>query len=201
MNTRIFCSILICLLLPLLALPAESGRRRQTLDAVILVSDRFQSADHLEGWVDESGGYLVSRLEDELVLRVPSSALEDFVDFLEKTADDVVEVEQKTEDIGQELLEVEAGINSKSELFERALPLIDQTDLATTLEIEREVLSILRDIEELEGKRRKLIGEVELARVTVSFTIEEEKLPENLPSSFSWINAVDFYQLMREFRG
>ena len=184
------------------ALPAvysDTGSKRQTLDAVVLVDDRFEAADQLEAWVEENEGYLVSRLEDRLILRVPSASLDEFVDFLETAAEEIIQIQQQTEDISQSLLEAEAGIRSKSELFEKALALIDQTDLATTLEMESEILSILTDLEGLRGQYRKLLGEVELARVQVDFTLQEEKLPENLPSSFAWINLVDFYLLMQEF--
>ncbi|MCK5249446.1 MAG: DUF4349 domain-containing protein [Spirochaetaceae bacterium] len=200
MKSRIILSIMILSLLAQLPAFAETSNRRQTMDAVILVEDRFDTADKLEEWVDDNGGYLLSRVEDELILRVPSEKLEAFVDILESIADDVIQIRQMTEDIGQDILEAEAGIKSKTELFDRALVLIDQTDLSTTLEIEREVLSILRDIENLQGRYRKLLGEVELARVTVAFTLEEESLPQNLPSTFKWINAVDFYILMRDFQ-
>ncbi len=200
MKSRIILSIMILSLLAQLPAFAETSNRRQTMDAVILLEDRFDTADKLEEWVDDNGGYLLSRVEDELILRVPSEKLEAFVDILESIADDVIQIRQMTEDIGQDILEAEAGIKSKTELFDRALVLIDQTDLSTTLEIEREVLSILRDIENLQGRYRKLLGEVELARVTVAFTLEEESLPQNLPSTFKWINAVDFYILMRDFQ-
>ncbi|MBN2554012.1 MAG: DUF4349 domain-containing protein [Spirochaetales bacterium] len=177
----------------------ETGTKRQTLDAVILVENRFEAADRLQQWVETNGGYVVSRLEDRLILRVPSSELEEFVDFLETPADEIIEIQQKTEDISQSLLETKAGIKSKTELFEKALTLIDQTDLSTTLEMESEILSILEDTEELKGRYRKLLGEVALARVQVDFELQEEALPVILPSSFPWINVVDFYRLMREF--
>ena len=178
---------------------AQAGSMRQTLEAVALVADRFETADTLEAWVENKGGYPVSRLEDRLILRVPSPAVEEFVSFLEAEAEELIQVQQQSEDISQSLLEVQAGIRSKSELFDKALALIDQTDLSTTLEMESEVLAILSDLERLRGEHRKLQDEVELARVQVDFRLREEKLPEKLPSSFAWINAVDFYQLMREF--
>jgi len=77
--------------------------------------------------------------------------------------------------------------------------LIDESDFSTTMEIESEILSILRDIESLKGTLGKLRAESQLARVQVDFAIEEEKLPEGLPSSFPWINLADFYRLMYEF--
>jgi hypothetical protein len=200
MTRRTFAIAAALLALVLAAAHPETGHKRQTLDAVALVDDRFETADKLEAWVEANGGYLVSRLEDRLILRVPSAALEKFVDYLETTADELIQVQQQTEDISQSLLEAEAGIRSKTELFGKALTLIDQTDLATTLEMESEVLSILTDLEGLRGQYRKLLGEVELARVQVDFRLREEKLPENLPSSFAWINAVDFYLLMQEFQ-
>ena len=199
MIRRVFGGMVILLLMVGSVGWGENTTRRQSLEAVALVSDRFEAADALERWLDERGGYLISRLEEELILRVPSEMLEAFVDHLETVADEVIQIQQVTFDIGQDILEAQAGIRSKSELFERALALIDQTDLTTTLEIEREVLSILQDVERLEGRYRMLLSEVELARVVVSFTMEEEKLPQNLPSAFPWINMVDFYILMDEF--
>ena len=199
MTGRILVIIAVTLSLALPVTYSDSSNRRQTLDTVILVADRFEAADDLEVWVESNGGYLLSRLEDRLILRVPSPVLDEFVDFLETVADEIIQIQQETEEISQNLLEAEAGIRSKKELFEKALTLIDQTDLSTTLEIESEILSILRDIEGLKGRYRKLLGEVALARVQVDFTLQEEKLPENLPSAFPWINVVDFYLLMQEF--
>ena len=199
MTGRILVIIAVTLSLALPVTYSDSSNRRQTLDTVILVADRFEAADDLEEWVESNGGYLLSRLEDRLILRVPSPVLDEFVDFLETVADEIIQIQQETEEISQSLLEAEAGIRSKKELFEKALTLIDQTDLSTTLEIESEILSILRDIEGLKGRYRKLLGEVALARVQVDFTLQEEKLPENLPSAFPWINVVDFYLLMQEF--
>ena len=198
MTKRIVLLVLIASLCCAVA-SAQAGNRKQTLEAVALVADPFEMADILEDWVDSSGGYLVSRLEEEVILRVPSDMLDEFVSMLETEADEIIQIQQRTEDISQPLLEAQAGIRSKTELFNRALTLIDETDLATTLEIEREILSILRDIERLEGTFRKLTGEIDLALVEVAFTLEEEKLPENLPSAFAWINRVDFYLLMAEF--
>ena len=199
MTGRILVIIAVTLSLALPVTYSDSSNRRQTLDTVILVADRFEAADDLEEWVESNGGYLLSRLEDRLILRVPSPVLDEFVDFLETVADEIIQIQQETEEISQSLLEADAGIRSKKELFEKALTLIEQPALSTTLEIESEILSILRDIEGLKGRYRKLLGEVALARVQVDFTLQEEKLPENLPSAFPWINVVDFYLLMQEF--
>jgi hypothetical protein len=193
--------VLHCVLL-LSVLPVSGDTTtltRQTLDAVILVSDRFTAADDIETWVDNNGGYLISRIEDRLVFRVPSSELDEFVDFLESSALETIQVRQRTEDISQRLLEVQAGVRSKQQLFEQAMALIDDSDLATTLEIESEILSVLGDIEELKGELSKLEGEGALARVQVDLSLEQETLPENLPSAFPWINAVDLRLLIGEF--
>ncbi|MBN1836803.1 MAG: DUF4349 domain-containing protein [Spirochaetales bacterium] len=198
MKRRTLPFILVLLAVALPTANSDTGSKRQTLETVILVEDRFETADEIEQWVEANKGYLVSRLEDRLILRVPSGTLEGFVDYLETVAAEIVQIRQETEDISQSLLEAEAGIRSKNELFQKALLLIDQTDLAATLEIESEILSILTDLEGLKGRHRKLSGEVDLARVQVDFTLREEKLPENLASSFPWINAVDFYLLMQE---
>jgi hypothetical protein len=177
----------------------DSVSKRQTLDAVILVADRFEAADGLEEWADKNGGYLISRVRDRIILRLPSSSLGDFIDFIEALAEEIIKIQQHSKDISQNILEAEAGIRSKEELFKQAVILLDQSDFSTTFEIESEVLSILVDIEHLKGIHRKLLGEGTLARVQIDFRLEEEKIPESLPSSFPWINTVDFYRLMEEF--
>lgn len=195
--------ILLFLILMILTvnIPAdELGYRKQTMDAVVLVDDRFSTSDLIEDWVVDAGGYLLSRLEERIVLRIPSGKLEELSRFLVSATREVVSVEQKTEDISQQVLESEAGIRSKEELFRQALGLIDDSDYTSTLQIESEILSILKDLENHKGYLALLHAESRMARVQIDYTIEEETLPQDIPSSFPWINIVDYYQLLYEFR-
>jgi Domain of unknown function (DUF4349) len=198
---RIFLTFLFILisLIDSITLSAETVNNLQTLETVILVSDRFETADDLEIWVGNNGGYLISRSRDQVILRVPGEILGHFIDFLETIAEEIVKIEQQSEDISTDLLEMEAGIRSKEELFNQAVELFDQSDFSTTFEIESEIHAILNDIEKLKGRYRKLLGEGSLARIRIDFRLQEEKVPDNLPSAFHWINTVDFYQLMEQF--
>ena len=199
MKYIVFAVLVISLVFLSPAAAEETGSKRQTLDAVILVADRFDAADKLEEWADKNDGYLISRVRDRIILRLPSTSLGEFIDFIEVLAEEIIKIQQHSKDISQNLLEAEAGIRSKEELFKQAVKLLDESDFSTTFEIESEVLSILIDIEHLKGTHRKLQGEGTLARVQIDFRLEEEKIPKSLPSAFPWINTVDFYRLMEEF--
>jgi len=70
--------------------------------------------------------------------------------------------------------------------------------VAGTLAIEREVHALLQEIEKLKGTLRKLNTDRRLARGEIYLSFMEKSLPQDIPSSFEWVNTVDFYNLMQE---
>ncbi len=70
-------------------------------------------------------------------------------------------------------------------------------DVDGTLAIEQEVVQILAEIEGLKGRLRKLNVDRVFSRGEIYLSFMEETIPEDIPSSFGWINTVDFYRFMR----
>ena len=74
---------------------------------------------------------------------------------------------------------------------------LDQADVKGTLAIEKEVLTLIEEIEELTATLQTLNLNRTFSRAEISLRYLEQTLPENIPSSFDWINGVDFYSFIR----
>jgi hypothetical protein len=59
-------------------------------------------------------------------------------------------------------------------------------------------MQLLTEIEQLKGKLRKLTVDRAYALAQVNFRILGQSLPTDIPSSFGWINTIDFYRFMEE---
>ena len=78
------------------------------------------------------------------------------------------------------------------------LQYIDQTDVEGTLAIEKEIMQLLTEIEQLKGRLRKLTVDRNYALAQVNLQILGQSLPTDIPSSFGWINTIDFYTFVDE---
>ena len=116
-------------------------------------------------------------------------------------ADEMVELSPSAVDLREEVLGLQSGIRSRQEILERNLSFIDEADVDGTLAIESEIVQLLAEIEELKGRLRKLNVDRVYSRAEVSMRFMQQSIPEDIPSSFGWINTVDFYGFMREGGG
>ena len=69
---------------------------------------------------------------------------------------------------------------------------------AAACAIEQEILRLVTEIEGLKGRLRKLETDRRFARGEIFLSFQEQTLPEDIPSSFDWINSVDFYRFIEE---
>jgi hypothetical protein len=65
-----------------------------------------------------------------------------------------------------------------------------------TLSIEREIAGLIDEIEQLKGRLRKLVNDTAYARAEIQLAFMQKTLPHDIPSSFKWINGIDFYRFM-----
>ncbi len=191
-------NILGAALLVLAVLPAAGQNYlHQRVTATILVADPDLAADRLEGWVERSGGYVLLKSSDRVVFRVPFERTSRLEEILERLADEVVTISPQSLDLREQILQAEAGINSRREVLARTLALLSAADTAGTLAIEKEILALVEEIERLEGTLQKLNLDRAFSLVEVALNTLRQSLPESIPSSFEWINGVDFYEFIR----
>ncbi len=170
----------------------------QNIEATVLVVDPDQAADSLELWVEQTGGYTLLKSSDQVILRLPFGSIPQLRTKLDDLSEDILEISPRSQDLREQILEAQAKINSREEVLRQSLALLDQADVQGTLAIEKEILTLIDEIEQLKGALQKLNIDRTFSRAEISLRYLEQTLPENIPSSFGWINSVDFYSFINQ---
>ncbi len=189
--------VLIILSLPV-SLPGAENYLSHSINAVILVSDAELTANSLTTWIEKAGGYYIFKSRDHVALRIPYQEIGDLRLYLENIAEEVVKIELQAQDLRESILQTRSGLRSREEILTQNLQYIDKTDVKGTLAIEQEILRLVNEIEGLKGRLRKLETDKMFARGEIFLSFQEQTLPEDIPSSFDWINSVDFYRFVEE---
>jgi hypothetical protein len=196
MKSALVVLSIICLLSVQAA--ADENYLHHEVQATILVADTDQAVDSLARWADEAAGYLLYKSSDRVVFRFPHTEVGKLRDFLQNISETVVELSLQAQDLRESILGIQSGIRSREEILQQNLQYIDQTDVEGTLAIEKEVMQLLTEIEQLKGKLRKLTVDRAYALAQVNLRILGQSLPTDIPSSFGWINTIDFYRFMEQ---
>jgi len=164
----------------------------------ILVTDPEHSADLIIEWVEDEGGYYTYKSQEIVVLRVPAERTGVLRGYLEQISEAVVEVSVQSRDLREQIVTLRSRIKSGEEVLRRNLQYLDQADVEGTLAIEREIRSLLTELESFKGSLRKLETDRRYAYFEVVLSFQEQTLPQDIPSSFGWINTIDFYYFAEE---
>ena len=167
--------------------------------AQLLVSDREAAAEALITWTEEQGGYFVERSLERVVLRVPSERFAELRAVAGSTAEDIITYNPSAQDLREELGAVEAAIASREENLERVLAFLDESDdIEGTLALEREIASLMLELESFRGRARALRTRIAYARAEIALSAQAAGIPDRLPSSFGWLNSLDLYDFIGE---
>jgi hypothetical protein len=174
------------------------GYLYQNIEATVLVADPERAADALEQWVEQVGGYALLKASDRVILRLPFQRIPQLRDTLQELSEDILELSPRSQDLREAILETRAKITSREEVLRRNLAMLDRADVEGTLAIEKEILTLIEEIEALKATLQKLNQDRSFSRAEISLQYLEQSLPQNIPSSFGWINSVDFYSFIRQ---
>ena len=167
--------------------------------AQLLVSDQEAAAEALITWTEEQGGYFVERSLERVVLRLPADAFDELRAVAGSTAEDVITYNPSAQDLRQELSFVEAAIAGREENLERVLAFLDESDdIEGTLALEREISSLMQELEALRGRGRAIRTRIAYARAEIALSARAADIPDRVPSSFDWLNSLDLYDFIEE---
>jgi hypothetical protein len=149
---------------------------------------------------EAKGGYFTNYNSYSLSLRLPASELQEF----QKTIGSLAEIMNKdfsSSDKTAELEKLNMQIQSRKKLMDTYLGLVKNAPFAELQSVEREMVSLNAQIENLQGKKLAIEKRAALASITIS--AYETFIPIarnlNLRSPFLWINATDLNFLRRDF--
>ncbi len=180
---------------------AEESYLHQSVAVTMLVADADQAADRLEAWVESRDGYVLYKSRERVSLRLPHGALPLLRKALEELSEDIVEFSPQAVDLREELARTQSSLASRKEILGRNLAMLDQANVTGTLAIEREMLSLIQEVESLQAAQARLNVDRAYALVEVNLRYLQATLPEDIPSSVPWINQVGFYPFIEGHPG
>lgn len=163
-----------------------------SVNSTVMASDPDDMARTLSGWTEDQGGYFTHLSTDLVILRFPWKKAGDFRSFLGESSDDVFSYSSSSSDLRESILSYKSGIEARSEILKKNMQLVESADFSGTLYLEQEILRLMSEIEQLKGGLRKAENDREMAQAYIQINFQSHSLPENIPSSFGWINTLNF---------
>ena len=198
-SNRCTPALLITAVLFLFAVPgAVFGENylHHTVNASVLVTDPEAASEEITEWAEKNGGYYVLKSSFYCVIRFPHDMVLEFKEFLESSTDELYSYIPAARDIRSDILFLRSSIESREEILEKNLEYLDNTDVSGTLAVEKEVMEILKELEEMKGRLKVLNQNRRFAYAEVDLQFQSQSLPEDVPSSFPWLNTMDLYSLI-----
>jgi len=187
--------MVILVFVPLFALGSDNYLSH-SIRAVILVADSEHAANALTTWVEEEGGYYLFKSNERVTVRFPYHKIGTLRSIIESIAEEVINIELEARDLREEILRLRSGLEAREEILEKNLGYIDKTDVKGTLAIEEEIRILVQEIENHKGRLRKLETDRMFALGEIELSFKEQTIPQDIPSSFAWINSIDFYRFI-----
>jgi hypothetical protein len=162
-----------------------------TAEFQMAVFEAKQAIDNLEGMAQELGGYLVSRDDHTLIVRVPA---EKYREALKKVAaaGDVLHRAERVEDVTDQFFDLEARARNARALRNRLEELLKQAkDVKEAILVEHELARTTGEIEALEGKLKRLRELIAFSTITVRFQAKRtEHVEPKVKLPFPWLDRL-----------
>ncbi len=199
MKYKYFSVIFIILLAVSTVSAFENDSLYIAVNTVLLVFDRTDASDELASWAEENGGYFTLKSEEHVSIRVPDEKVKSFRAFLGTVSEVVLQYEQSGRDLREELMLNRSALEAREEILAKNLLYLSSSDMEGTLELEREIRRLMNEIDSYRGRLRLLENDSTMARIDVALSFQSQSVPESRPSSFEWVNTVDFYGFMDKY--
>ena len=166
---------------------------------VVGVYDIEKSQKDVIARLKDSGGYIERQTSEALVIRVPAEKFNDFTGLIEKVGR-VYSKNIQAEDITEQYYDVELRLKTRKEYLDSLKNLLDQAGkLEEKLAVQREIASVITEIEQLEGRMRVLSSLISFSTITIEFRLISENVsvkPLNLARQFDFLHRLGIEVLL-----
>ncbi len=156
------------------------------------VYDVKQAQDRLVRWIGEQGGYMEQLAANRLVLRIPAEKfplVEPLLKEIGRVDDSQTDI--RAQDITAEYYDVELRLKTKRDYLASLQKLLDQAgSLKDKLAVQKEIATVVEEIEVLEGRLRLLSQQVALATVTVTFRLATTGPKRTFQLPWEWLDLL-----------
>ena len=144
------------------------------------------------------GGFPTLVTDTQLDLKVPPAQVEPLLAQLAQAGLVMGRTLQRS-DRTETIVDLQARLKTKREVFQRLRTFLDDSNVAATLKVERSMSQLVSDLESLRGQLDLEEAAVRHATVRIGFQFRHEKRVDDVRSPFEWINSVDLDRFMDAF--
>ena len=197
-------SLLIWMSLAALAqdAPEDSTPReeRVTASMTLKVANLDDVADLLIADARDVGGYFAKHTAEQVVLRIPVAETEGFI-ARAAAQGLVVERSYSSADLGGELLDLRSRLKARSQILDQFFELVPTAGSKSIVSVEREIVRLVTDIEQIQGRIKLLEHQAAMSQIDVAFRFRDRAAPtRDGSSSFSWLNTLNVADIVSDFR-
>jgi hypothetical protein len=168
-----------------------------TADVTIAVFQVDQQMNAVEQVAHAVGGYLSSRSDQQVVIRVPREKFDEAIHKIEALGD-VLHRSIAAQDVTDQYVDLQARLKNAYVMRERLTALLKDAQVKDALEIEKELGRVTESIEQMEGQLKLLSDRVAYSTISVSFqAVNPQGVPDTqftLP--FPWIQDLGLSSLL-----
>lgn len=177
--------------------PHETSMLVYTAHLMMAVYQVDQGLTAIEKIARDNGGYLASKADKQIVIRIPRGRFDPVLAQIDKIGD-VLHRDVQAEDVTDEYVDAEIRIKNARAMQARLKVLLEKASVKEALEIEKEMRRVTEELELLEGKLKLLKDKIAYSTITVSFeprgsTIQTTKI--KLP--FPWLQQLGLPALLQ----
>jgi hypothetical protein len=153
--------------------------------------------DGVERVAREVGGYLSSRQDTSVTVRVPRDRFDEAVGRIEKLGD-VTHRDIKAQDVTDEFVDVQARLKNAYAMRDRLTDLLARAASKDALDIEKELGRVTEEIERMEGRLKLLRDQIAFSTITVTFTplAPQTVRDSSLLAPFPWLQDLGLGALL-----
>lgn len=167
---------------------------------VVAVSQKDVAADALVAWSRAHGGWFQERTAEHVSLRVPSELAEDLTAFASEQGK-VVDRALSRDDVSRELADARGRLEAREKVLDQYYAVLATAKAGSVVEVERQIVWAIEEIERLKGRIRLLEDQARWARVDVSFQFRDRSAPaRDGSSSFRWLNTLNVQDVVYGMR-
>ncbi|MEV8632523.1 DUF4349 domain-containing protein [Streptosporangium sp. NPDC051023] len=167
-----------------------------TAEMAVRAKDVISAADSARRIVTGAGGYLATEKSDtgssdrasvNLVFKIPPTAYPGVLDRLGKELGKRESLQQNTEDVTEQVADVESRLKSSQAALDSLRTLLKKAKtIGEVLEVEREVSAREADLESLQARQKTLASQTSMATLTLNLVGPEVVVeePSDEPSGF-----------------
>ncbi len=181
--------------------PLADARKRVYIGEFTVLPGQIETAiARFLAEVESAGGFVESRVDAQIVARVPAERFAAMVTWIPQLGR-VLRESVRTQDVTTEWVDLDVRIKNAEVARQRLLALLERaTDVKDVLAIEEQLRRLTTEIEQMKAQFKLLESQVAYSRLTITF---EGQAPPPVRratgSRFAWVNQVGIEAALRRF--